>query len=110
MGYSLSFVLIKAEEQYGWRAVYYISGVPGIVLGVIMLLTVKEPTRGGQEGSNAVSSYVLLVSHSQCKQTLAIAWFIYDLWIQCSTLWTRGKMQIVIRTKTLAVKIRTNYL
>ena len=69
MGYSLSFVLIKAEERYGWRAVNYISGVPGIVLGVIMLLTVKEPTRGGQEGSNAVSSYVLLVNHSQCKQT-----------------------------------------
>ena len=31
--------------QYGWRAAFLIAGVPGIVLAVLLLLTVKEPWR-----------------------------------------------------------------
>ena len=29
VGYSLSFVLVIAEEELGWRAVYFIAGAPG---------------------------------------------------------------------------------
>ena len=43
LGYSLSFVLIIAVEQIGWRPVYFITGVPGVVVGFIVLFTVKNP-------------------------------------------------------------------
>ena len=32
--------------QYGWRAAFYVLGVPGIVLALIVYMTVKEPKRG----------------------------------------------------------------
>lgn len=32
VGYSLSFVLIIAEEELGWRAVYFIAGIPGNII------------------------------------------------------------------------------
>ena len=69
MGFSLSFVLINVEERYGWRMVYFISGVPGVVLGVIMLFTVKEPTRGGQKGSVDVS---IFQTYSYCLVELTL--------------------------------------
>ena len=46
LGYSLSFVLIAAERDLGWRAVYYIAGSPGLVVGLVLLFTVKDPPRG----------------------------------------------------------------
>lgn len=33
-------------EAYGWRWTFVILGVPGILLGVILYLTVREPNRG----------------------------------------------------------------
>lgn len=33
-------------EAYGWRWTFVILGVPGILLGVILYLTVREPKRG----------------------------------------------------------------
>ncbi|MEY2777339.1 MAG: hypothetical protein RLY30_1437 [Pseudomonadota bacterium] len=32
--------------HYGWRAAFLVVGAPGIALGVLMLLTLKEPPRG----------------------------------------------------------------
>jgi MFS family permease len=36
-------------HAYGWRAVFVAAGIPGILLGVLFFLTVKEPVRGGLE-------------------------------------------------------------
>jgi predicted MFS family arabinose efflux permease len=33
-------------QSYGWRAAFLALGVPGIVLGVLVFVTVREPTRG----------------------------------------------------------------
>ena len=33
-------------QEYGWRAAFYALGIPGLVLGVIVYLTVREPKRG----------------------------------------------------------------
>ncbi|WP_326523557.1 spinster family MFS transporter [Sphingomonas sp.] len=30
-------------DQFGWRVAFYIAGIPGILLGLLMLVTVKEP-------------------------------------------------------------------
>jgi len=38
------------NEFFGWRVAFFVVGVPGIILAVIMRMTVKEPPRGMAEG------------------------------------------------------------
>ncbi len=33
-------------KAYGWRAAFLVLGVPGVVVGLLVFLTVKEPARG----------------------------------------------------------------
>jgi predicted MFS family arabinose efflux permease len=33
-------------HMYGWRASFLVLGLPGVVIGLVVLLTVREPTRG----------------------------------------------------------------
>lgn len=35
--------------QYGWRAGFLVAGIPGIILGLVMLFFFKEPERGATE-------------------------------------------------------------
>jgi MFS family permease len=35
-----------AAQTYGWRAAFYALGVPGVLLGVLFFLTIREPQRG----------------------------------------------------------------
>ena len=37
------------DEHYGWRAVFFVGGVPGIVVALFFYLTVREPVRGAAE-------------------------------------------------------------
>jgi MFS family permease len=34
----------------GWQATYFVFGVPGIILAILALLTIKEPVRGAIDG------------------------------------------------------------
>lgn len=34
-------------QHYGWRAVFLVAGVPGIIFGLLLLFTVREPARTG---------------------------------------------------------------
>ena len=45
-------------EFYGWRAAFYLVGLPGIALAVIFKLTIREPIRGMSD-----------VTHSQAGMT-----------------------------------------
>lgn len=50
MGYSMSYALgnlITAANinGQGWRWSFFISGMPGIVIGILMIITLKEPER-----------------------------------------------------------------
>lgn len=36
-------------QQYGWRTVFYVVGLPGLVLGLLCWLTLREPRRGAAE-------------------------------------------------------------
>ena len=33
------------DEWYGWRAAFFVVGIPGVILGILMFTTVKEPAR-----------------------------------------------------------------
>jgi MFS family permease len=35
-------------EEYGWRSGFYVFGILGVVLGVVLFLLLKEPRRGSQ--------------------------------------------------------------
>ena len=37
------------EETFGWRRAFFVVGLPGILLGVVVWMTVREPERGGAE-------------------------------------------------------------
>lgn len=44
------------NEFFGWRAAFFVVGIPGILFAVVVRLTVREPPRGLAEGrSSAVS-------------------------------------------------------
>ncbi len=37
------------EEAFGWRQAFFVVGLPGLVLALVVRFTVREPTRGGTE-------------------------------------------------------------
>ena len=45
MGFSSSFLLIMANRVIGWRYTYFVAGFLGVALGMVMMLTVREPKR-----------------------------------------------------------------
>ncbi len=49
-------------HAYGWRAAFLALGVPGILLGVLVYLTVREPARGGLDHAPDVDSATVLDS------------------------------------------------
>ncbi|WP_439817292.1 spinster family MFS transporter [Zavarzinia sp. CC-PAN008] len=42
-------------QVYGWRVAFFVCGAPGLILGVVVWLTVPEPTRGAADGHAAGS-------------------------------------------------------
>jgi MFS family permease len=48
-----SSVAGTAAERGGWRAAFLVLGIPGVVLGLIVWLTVREPRRGELDGRTA---------------------------------------------------------
>lgn len=45
-------------ENLGWRKAFFVVGVPGVILAIILKLTVKEPVRGAQDGGAARAGFV----------------------------------------------------
>lgn len=51
VGSALGYVLGGlVDAHYGWRAAFFVAGVPGLVLAFVAL-TVKDPPRGASEGA-----------------------------------------------------------
>lgn len=40
-------------QHYGWRTVFLVAGLPGIVMGIVLLATVPEPVRAKEKGRAA---------------------------------------------------------
>lgn len=41
------------NEAFGWRTAFFVIGIPGVVLALLYLVTVREPVRGAQDGGVA---------------------------------------------------------
>lgn len=37
-------------SEYGWRHAFWVAGVPGVILAILLATTIREPRRGGAEG------------------------------------------------------------
>jgi len=48
----LAFVGFMADA-YGWRVAFYAMGIPGVLLAVIVVTTLREPTRGSFQDASA---------------------------------------------------------
>lgn len=49
-GILIGFILGGAiAAKYGWRMAFFVAGVPGLIMAVILVLTVAEPKRGQSE-------------------------------------------------------------
>jgi sugar phosphate permease len=46
VGGGLSSLCVILISMYGWRAMYMITGVTGIIMGLFTLVVLKEPKRG----------------------------------------------------------------
>jgi MFS family permease len=58
MGVTLGTMLANAVGgqlvgAFGWRATFFILGIPGILIGILLLFTVKEPPRGYSDPPDA---------------------------------------------------------
>ena len=43
------------SQWYGWRAAFYVVGLPGLLLALVVRLTLREPPRGSAEGLRSSS-------------------------------------------------------
>jgi len=43
------------SQWYGWRAAFYVVGLPGLLLALVVRLTLREPPRGYAEGLQSTS-------------------------------------------------------
>jgi predicted MFS family arabinose efflux permease len=43
------FVGGYVNQHYGWRMAFYVAGLPGILLAVVLWLTISEPKRGAMQ-------------------------------------------------------------
>ena len=49
-GIMIGYILAAyVNQQYGWRVAFFVAGVPGLVLALLVRFTVKEPLRGLSE-------------------------------------------------------------
>lgn len=53
IGFGLGGLLAAA---FGWRSVFFIFGIPGIILALLIVLTVTEPRRGQYDGLDAAAN------------------------------------------------------
>lgn len=54
LGMIVGFAVIGVvATQFSWRAAFLVAGLPGLILAVTLLLTVREPKRGQSDASSA---------------------------------------------------------
>lgn len=71
--------------RFGWRTAFFVAGIPGVILGLILWKYLREPRRSGVGGSNpraTPSDYASLLRHRNIWLCcLASAGFMTWLWV-----------------------------
>ena len=59
MAYAFGNFITQANiDDKGWRWVFWIAAIPGFVLGLLMLLTLKEPERSEKPDLQVIHVYM----------------------------------------------------
>lgn len=53
VGFAVAAVV---AQQHGWRAAFLVAGIPGLLLVLLLLSTIREPRRGASDAPNAAST------------------------------------------------------
>jgi predicted MFS family arabinose efflux permease len=40
----------QIAAEYGWRMTFYVLGIPGLILALLVMFTIREPKRGASDG------------------------------------------------------------
>ncbi|MGA0604459.1 spinster family MFS transporter [Phenylobacterium sp. VNQ135] len=59
-------------DQFGWRTAFLVAGAPGVLLGILSFMTLKDPRRG-QAGQDSLSVRATMGELGRTK----IIWWIY---------------------------------
>jgi predicted MFS family arabinose efflux permease len=82
------------SDHWGWRSTFFVLGIPGIVLALVLVLTVREPARGRFDAAPpAAQAPGLLAMLRYCASTPAMlhafaASFLYCTWSWGLMWWT----------------------
>jgi predicted MFS family arabinose efflux permease len=80
-------------HAFGWRASLLVLGVPGIILGALVYLTIREPTRGGldaaaREGNASVLDTLRTLWRQRAAFHVVMASGVCSLWGWGLIWWT----------------------
>ena len=82
-----------AAQAYGWRGAFYALGVPGVLLGLLLLLTVREPRRGqldavAAEGKAGFSEVLTFLWRQRAAFHVIMGAGVCSLWGWGLVYWT----------------------
>ncbi|MFI4889659.1 MAG: MFS transporter [Steroidobacterales bacterium] len=82
------------SDIWGWRSTFFVLGIPGILLAVVLVLTVREPPRGQLDANAAAApgaSFMTVVRYAWNTPSLLHCFagsFLYCLWSWGLMWWT----------------------
>jgi MFS family permease len=57
IGIVLTFVLGGyVAQHYGWRSAFFLAGLPGLVMAIVIIFSLREPPRGGSDPVTALEA------------------------------------------------------
>jgi MFS family permease len=82
-----------AAQAYGWRGAFFALGVPGVLLGFLVFLTIREPKRGrldaiGGEGKPALTESLKFLWRQRAAFHVIMASGVCSLWGWGLAWWT----------------------
>ncbi len=76
------------SDHWGWRSTFFVLGIPGIVLAVILLLTVREPQRGRFDAAPpATEAPGLMAMLRYCRASPAMLHAFWASFLYCTWSW-----------------------
>ena len=63
-------------HEFGWRNAFFVVGIPGILLAIVMKLTVREPLRGGKDLDAATAKPVKFMDGLKALMKIPTYWGI----------------------------------
>jgi MFS family permease len=95
VGYNVAGAI---ADDYGWRAVFYALGIPGVLAGLAVWLTVREPRRGcldseGDDPAPSIAGTLRFMWQQRSAVHLMIGTAVCALWGWGLMFWTAAFLQ-----------------